>query len=137
MGRLVGGGAMPLITGVDHKRREVTVLAIGPITMDDVREHVAHMKRDGGLAYPRIVESRGAGLPADPGDFQKLADMLRDLSKEGAIGPAAIIVSSVADVERMRVLENMLASYCPVKAFRTEEDARAWLQEISAEGKST
>jgi hypothetical protein len=128
---------MPLITGVDHKRREVTVQAIGPVSVDDVHEHVQHMKREGGLAYPRIVDSRGAGIPGDPGDFQKLADMLRGLSLEGAIGPAAIVVSSDADIERMRVLEGMLASYCEVKAFRSEAEARAWLQEISARGESS
>lgn len=118
---------MPLITGVDHKRREVTVRAIGPVSIDDVRQHVQHMKREGGLAYPRIVDSRGAGIPGDPADFQTLANMLRDLSMEGAIGPAAIIVSSDADIEKMRVLEAMLESYCAVKAFRDVEQARAWL----------
>ncbi len=127
---------MPLITGVDHKRREVSVLAIGPISVNDVREHVRHMKREGGLAYPRIVESRGAGIPADPADFQRLAEMLRDLSTQGPIGPAAIIVSSDADIEGMRALEGMLASICEVKSFRDEADARAWLGEIAARGQS-
>jgi hypothetical protein len=128
---------MPLITGVDHKRREVSVLAIGPISVNDVREHVRHMKREGGLAYPRIVESRGAGIPADPADFQRLAEMLQDLSTEGPIGPAAIIVSSDADIEGMCVLERMLASTCEVKSFRAEADARAWLREVTAKSEST
>jgi hypothetical protein len=128
---------MPLITGVDHKRREVTVQAIGPVSVDDVREHVQHVKREGGLVYPRLVESRGAGIPADPDDFQKLADMLRELSLEGAIGPAAIIVSTDADVERMRVLEGMLTNICEVKGFRNEADARAWLRGSAAKGQSS
>ncbi len=127
---------MPLITGVDHKLREVSVLAIGPVKVDDVREHVQHMKREGGLAYPRIVESRGAGIPADPADFQQLAEMLNDLSAEGPVGPAAIIVSSDADIEGMRVLEGLLAKTCEVKSFRNEADARAWLGEITARDQS-
>jgi hypothetical protein len=128
---------MPLITGVDHKRREVSVLAIGPVSVDDVREHVMHMKREGGLAYPRIVESRGAGIPNDPADFERLAEMLKDLSMEVPIGPAAIIVLSLAEVESMRVLEGILAKTCEVKSFRNEPDARAWLREIAARGQST
>ncbi len=125
---------MPLIAGVDHKRREVTVTAIGPVSVDDVREHVQHVKREGGLAYPRLIESRGAGIPAGRVAFEQIADMLREMSLEGAIGPAAIIVSTDADVERMRVLEGMLANVCEVKAFRGEAEARAWLQDISAKG---
>jgi hypothetical protein len=128
---------MPLITGVDHKRREVSVVAIGPVNVDDVRELLLHQKREGGLGYPKLVESRGAEIPSDPADLQQITEILRELSLEGPIGPAAIMVSSEADQEGIRVLEGMLHSFCNVKAFRDEAEARAWLRQISLKSQST
>jgi hypothetical protein len=128
---------MPLITGVDHNRREVSVVAIGPVSADDVRELLLHQKREGGLGYPKLVESRGAEVPTDLADLQQITEKLRELSLEGPIGPTAIIVSSEADLEGIRVLEGMLQSFCDLKAFRNEAEARAWLRENAARGQST
>jgi hypothetical protein len=127
---------MPLITGVDHERREVSVRAVGPVTVDDVLEHLQHQKREQGLAYPKLVESRGAGVPIELTDFQQISELTRALSLESPIGPAAIVVSSDTDLEALRVLEEMMKSFCEVKTFRNEPDARAWLRERMAKGQS-
>ncbi len=127
---------MPLITGVDHERREVSVVAIGPVSVDDVLEHLLHQKREHGLGYPKLVETRGAGIPTDLADFQKITEMVRLLSLEGPIGPAAVVVSSDADLEAMRVLDDMLKNFCDVETFRDEAEARAWLRKEAAKSKS-
>jgi hypothetical protein len=128
---------MPLITGVDHDRREVSVIAIGPVSVDDVLEFLLHQKREHGLSYPRLVDLRGAGIPTDPAGFERITEMVRNLSLEGPIGPAAIVVSSDADVDSMRVLEGMLQNFFAMKTFRGEGHARAWLRGTAAKGQAT
>ncbi|MGA8768235.1 MAG: hypothetical protein WB559_14545 [Candidatus Acidiferrales bacterium] len=118
---------MPLIAGVDHDRKEVSVVAIGQISLADVREHLLHERRDQGLSYPEFVDLRGAGLPFEPGDFQQIAEILRALSLEGPLGPTAFVVSSQADLETMRALEVMAKGYREMKAFLSKGEARAWL----------
>ena len=60
--------------------------------------------------------------------------MLRDLRLEGPIGPAAVVVSSDANLDSMGVLGGMLQNVCEVKMFRDEAEARAWLQSNAAKG---
>lgn len=128
---------MPLITGVDHFRREVKVVAIGPVSVDDVLEHLFHQKREGGLGYPTLVDLRGAGVPTAPADLQQITEVLRDLGRDGPIGPAAVVVSSDANLDLMRVLEDMQRNLRKVKMFRDEAEARAWLRDSAAKGQST
>jgi stage II sporulation SpoAA-like protein len=127
---------MPIITGVDHDRHEVNVLAVGPVTVDDVLEHLQHQKREHGLSYPKLVESRGAEVPIELTDFQQITELTRALSLESPIGPTAVVVSSVSDLEALRVLEGMMQSFCEIKAFRNEAEARAWLRERTAKSRS-
>jgi hypothetical protein len=127
---------MPLITGVDHERREVSVVAIGPVTVEDILEHLQHQKREEGLAYPKLVESRGAEVPIKQADFEQIAELTRAMSLESPIGPSAIVVSSDADLKALAELEEMMASFCEFKTFRNEAEARAWLRERTAKGKS-
>jgi hypothetical protein len=132
-----GVGHMPLIVGVDHDRREVSVIALGPVSLDDVREHLLHEKRESGLGYPELVDARGAGIPSTLAELQQIAEILRDLSREGPLGRTAFMVSSDADLDAMRALEAMVSDCCEMKAFRGEEEARTWLRGAAAKGQST
>jgi hypothetical protein len=127
---------MPLITGVDHDHHVVGVVALGQVSLSDVREQLLHEKREHGLAYPKLVDLRGAGIPSAPADFQQITEMLRDLSREEPIGPCAVVVSSDADLNSMRALEAMAREFCELKVFRGDGEARAWLRGAGAIGQS-
>jgi hypothetical protein len=118
---------MPLITGVDHNHRVVSVVAIGPVTVADVQNHVQHVKREHGIGYPELLDARGAAFPSTAEDFEQIAEMVRALRQEGPPGSTAIIVSSEADLDSLRALEVRLEGLCEVKAFRDEQEARIWL----------
>ncbi len=118
---------MPLITGVDRDHHEVSVVALGPVSLDDVREHLLHKRREGGLSYPELADVRGAGIVCDPAELQQIADFLRELSRESSLGRIAFVVSSEADVAATRELEALAGDCCDIKTFRSAEDARAWL----------
>jgi hypothetical protein len=118
---------MPLITGVDHNHRVVSVVAIGPVTVADVRDHVLHVKREHGIGYPELLDARGAAFPSTAEDFHQIVEMVRALRQDGPPGCTAIIVSSDADLDSLRALEEQLEGLCEVRAFRDEQEARAWL----------
>lgn len=118
---------MPLITGVDRDHHEVSVVGLGPVSLDDVREHLLHKKREGGLSYPELADVRGAGIVSDPAELQQIAEFLRELSRESPLGRIAFVVSSEADVAATRELGALAGDCCDIKTFRSAEDARAWL----------
>jgi hypothetical protein len=122
---------MPLITGVDHDHRTVGVVAIGTVTPSDVRDHWLHRRREQSLRYPELADARGAALTAD--DIQQIAELLREMNREGPLGSIAIIVSSDANLDLMRALEALVEGVCELKTFRDEASARAWLSGASAE----
>jgi hypothetical protein len=123
---------MPLITGVDHNRRLVSVVAIGPVTLDDIRGHLQREQRENALGYVEMVDARGAGLPRTLAEHQQIAEMLRALSGLGPLGRTAILVSSDAELETVGALESAVRDICEVKGFLIEVDARAWLDSASA-----
>src|SRR5271170_3168075 len=86
--------AMPLITGVDHDHRTVGVVAIGTVTPSNVRDHMLHRRREQSLRYPELVDARGAAIPSTADDIQEVAELMREMSREGPLGSIAIIVSS-------------------------------------------
>jgi hypothetical protein len=96
---------MPLITGVDHDQRVVSVVGIGPVTVADVRDHVSHVKREHGVGYPELLDARGTAFPSTAEDFREIVEMVRALRQEGPPGCTAIIVSSEADLDALRALE--------------------------------
>jgi hypothetical protein len=127
---------MPLITGVDHDHRTVGVVAIGTVTPSDVRDHWLHRRRERSLRYPELADTRGAAMQSTADDVQQVAELLRELNREGPLGSIAIIVSSDANLDLMRGLEALVEGVCELKTFRDEESARAWLAAASAESSS-
>jgi hypothetical protein len=118
---------MPLITGVDRDHHEVSVVGLGPVSLNDMREHLLHKRREGGLGYPELADVRGAGIVCDPAELKKIAEFLRELSHEGPLGRIAFVVSSEADVAATRELEVLAGDCCDIKTFRSAEEARVWL----------
>lgn len=124
---------MPLITGVDHDHHTVGVVAIGTVTASDVRDHWLHRRREQSLRYTELADTRGAAMQSTADDVQQVAELLRELNREGPLGSIAIIVSSDANLDLMRGLEALVEGVCELKTFRDEESARAWLAAASAE----
>jgi SpoIIAA-like len=118
---------MPVIVTVDHSRREVSAVCVGPITLSDSLSQLKHEARERGLSYRKIVDTRGSGFELNAKEAQQIAEALRELSQEHRIGPAAVVVSSDAILEMTRAMSKLVESFCEVRAFRDEKEARVWL----------
>jgi stage II sporulation SpoAA-like protein len=118
---------VPIIVTVDHIRREVTAVCVGPITLADAMSQLQHETRERGLGYRKFIDTRGSGFEMSLKDARQVAEVLRAISREHWLGPAAVVVSSDAIFETTQQVEKMVQSFCEVRAFRDEKAAREWL----------
>jgi hypothetical protein len=118
---------VPIIVSVDHDRREVRAVAVGPISYEDVKNHVMQERYFGGLAYPELFDARGAGISWTPREIREIVALLRRLGQESRLGPTAVLVSSDVAFGIMRMIEALLEDLCEVKPFWNEGEAKEWL----------
>ncbi len=118
---------MPLIVAVDHDRREVNVVAVGPVTFADALSHLEHEVREGGLGYRKFVDARGAGVLVSLEENLEIAERMRAYSREMQLGPVAFVVSSDAAFDAITALAELVENVCAMGVFRDEREARAWL----------
>ena len=118
---------MPIISRVDHKRREVEAMAVGPVSFADVAAHFSHERHRHGLSYPAFLDVRAAGIAFSPDEARQIGELIRNLARETKLGRTAILVSSDEGFAAVCKLEEMVGDVCELKAFRDEQDARAWL----------
>jgi len=118
---------MPIIMNVDHERKEVDAVAIGPISYADAVNHLGAERHFEGLAYREFVDARGAGFQWTPVEIRRIVAMIRSLGQESKLGPTAILVSTDVAFGMMRMLEVLLEDIAEVRPFRDEQEARDWL----------
>lgn len=128
---------MPIISNIDHERREVHAIAVGPVTYADVEEHILQQQRLGSVPYREFLDGRGAGLSLSPAEIRRIVELLRTLSKEGPLGRTAVLVPSDYAFGMVRMLEMLLEDVFELRPFRDEHEARAWLAGSAAKGQST
>jgi len=118
---------MPIIATVDHARREVHAIAVGPVSYDDIERHLLQERRWESLPYREFIDARGAGPTFTPADVRRIVGVLRSLSGESPLGRTAIVVSSDYAFGLLRMLEMLVEDVCHVKPFLDEREARIWL----------
>jgi hypothetical protein len=67
-----------------------------------------------------------------PADVRRIVELLRSLSRESKLGRTAILVSTDYAYGLMRMLEMLVEDVCQIRVFREEQEARAWLNAMSA-----
>lgn len=118
---------MPIILNVDHERKEVHAVAIGPISYSDVEDHLSTERHFGGLPYKEFVDARGAGISWTPAEIRQIVALLRSLGQQSKLGPTAVLVSNDAAFGVLRMLQTLVEDVCEVRPFRDEQEARIWL----------
>lgn len=120
---------MPITIRVDHERRQIDAVAVGPITYAEIEHHLSEERCFNGLAYKEFIDARYA-TPAFvlyASEIRKVVALMRSLSKESKLGPTAILVASEFALGVVHMLEIFLEDAAELKAFRNEDEARAWL----------
>ena len=131
MGR-ARGWDMPILSTIDHEHSQIRAVAVGPVTYADVESHLQQEKAWKSLSYREFIDGRGAGLVLTSADVRRIVEMLRSLSRESKLGRTAILVSTDYAYGLMRMLEMLVEDVCQIRVFREEQEARAWLNAMSA-----
>lgn len=115
----------------DRVRRRLFVRAQGPITLQDIREHLEDERDTAGLGYAELIDARGYRPAFSPADVREIVEILRDLAKESALGPTAIVVDTPVGFGMLRMLHILVEDVCAVRPFYRLEDAEKWLAQVS------
>lgn len=123
---------MPITFSVDHEAKKVTTVATGPITFQDIRDHLIQERDGDGLPYRELIDASKAAPVCSTADARATVDLLKALGKEGGLGPTAVIVPTEASYGLMRMVEILLEDFARVRPFRTDEraEAREWLEGV-------
>jgi hypothetical protein len=118
---------MPIILNVDHERKEVDAVAIGPVSYAEVENHLLKERHFGGLPYKEFIDARGAEVLLISAEIQQIVALIRRLSQESKFGPTAVLVSTDVAFGIVRMLEMIVEDVAEVRPFREEQEAREWL----------
>jgi hypothetical protein len=121
---------MSITVTPDHARRLLSVRAMGPITLADIRAHLEEERLVGGLPYRELIDARGYRPAFSAEDVRSIVTLLRRLGRESRLGPTAIIVDSDDGYGMIRMLEILVEDVCAVRPFRDPEEAEKWLAEF-------
>lgn len=123
---------MPFTSEIDHVRREIRTTVRGPVTVEDIRNHLNRARSEGALTYPEIYDAREAEPHFTPADVRRTVDLLRDLRKGSELGPGAIIVGSEVAYGMLRMLEILVEDFLHARPFRSVEEAHRWLESLKS-----
>jgi len=120
---------MPVKLTIDHVGRTANAVAIGPIAVEDIREHLDGERVRGGLPYREFIDATRAKAAFGPADARTIVEMLRTLGREKALGPTAVVVSDDVSYGMLRMLGILLEDIAEVRPFRAGEEleAQKWL----------
>ena len=114
---------------VDHEHRRVTARAVGPITLDDIRNHLDEERGKSGLSYSELIDARGAVASFSTAEVRTIVNLLRRLGEGARLGPTAIVIDSDVGYGMLRMLGILLEieHVCSLEPFRRPKDAERWL----------
>jgi hypothetical protein len=120
-------GFMPIIMNIDHGRREINGIALGPLTYTDIENHLLMERHFGGLAYKELIDARGAGIALTSAEIQRIVALVRSMAQKSRLGPTAVVVSTDFAFGVMSLLQALLEDVGEMRPFWSEEEARGWL----------
>jgi hypothetical protein len=114
---------------VDTERSEVTTIAEGTVTLDEVRAHLHREKTDSALPYRELIDARNAVVRFSSSEVQQIVELLRSLARSRRLGRTAVVVSSDVAYGIMKMLQILLEDVCMVQPFRNLAAATLWLND--------
>jgi hypothetical protein len=118
---------MSITATYDHVHRRVLARAEGPVTVEQIRDHLEDERQEPGLAYSELIDARAAVPELAAADIRVLVALLRWLGERTNLGPTAVLVDTEFQFGITRMVEMLVEDVCQVKPFRSESDARRWL----------
>jgi len=112
---------------VDAEYNEVTTIAEGTVTIDEVRAHLHREKNDSALPYRELIDARNAVVRLSCTELQQIVELLRSLARSRRLGPTAVVVSTEVAYGILKMLQILVEDVCLVQPFRDLAAATLWL----------
>lgn len=121
---------MPFSFSINHAQKTIETEAVGAITYDEIVDHLRQERDAAGIPYKEFIDATRAAVAFDAYDARRLVGLVRDLAREGAFGPTAVLVAGDVAFGMLRMLEILLEDVCDVRPFRAGERslAESWLR---------
>jgi hypothetical protein len=124
---------MPVLWGVAHAKRLVTITFKGVICRQDIDDCAAGIMTPATLSYRKLVDLTQGSLPSSPEVMAAFVRHARQHGRSGVMGPLAIVSPPDAQAQRAHLFEALSsAADRPLKVFSDPQAARDWLDTIPA-----
>lgn len=102
-------------------------MASGHASLADIEGHLLKLRDAGVLSYRELFDGRAGEVEFVAADTPRVVELMRKVTKEGPIGPKAVVAPDGYVFGVSRMIEMLAAEFCEIKIFRNEDEARVWL----------
>jgi hypothetical protein len=120
---------MPISCEFDRTTRRVRTTVAGPVTPDDILNHLQAACRENVLPYAELIDARQAAPPIlSPADIWDAVNRVRntEFNRQG-LGPRAVVVENLAMFGMTRMFVTLMSDCFAMAVFRNLTDAEMWL----------
>ena len=118
---------MPIQFTIDHTTRFVDAKFDGVLVLKDVEDFCDAVVGQGALPYRKLIDGRTATGKYDDNDVMALGARLAAYATIGPRGALAMVPADSVSLELADRIINLGKEGRPAKAFRSVDEARAWL----------
>jgi hypothetical protein len=118
---------MPIVWGVNHAARLVTVTATGELGRADIEEYLDSLVAAATFSYRKVLDMTECRLALSSEDMSAIGARIRGHEAMGSMGSVAVIAGSDELYSQVRHFESVVHADRPLKIFRDAEMAYAWL----------
>jgi hypothetical protein len=122
---------MPVLWGVIHSTRLVTITVKGATCRQDIDACTDGIMTPATLSYRKLLDLTQGSLTLSSEDVAALAERVRAHGRAGVIGPLAIVARPGDDKQQALLFEALsTAADRPLRVFCDLEAARDWFDAI-------
>lgn len=103
-------------------------MASGRVSFTEIEGHILKLREAGVVAYRELFDGRAGEVEFAAADTPRIVELMRKLTKEGPIGPKAVVAPDGYTYGVARMIEMLAEEFCEIKIFRDEDEALEWLQ---------
>jgi hypothetical protein len=122
---------MPVLWGVAHAKRLVTITFKGVICRQDIDDCADGIMTPATLSYRKLVDLTQGSLASSPEVMAAVVGHAREHGRLGAMGPLAFVCPPYAQAQHARLFQALSsAADRPLKVFSDAQAAHGWLDTI-------
>lgn len=125
---LTGPARMPISYVIDQTLQFVRTTVTGPVTVQEIVDHLSNQKRDRTVPFRELVDVTGVTTPyLSSSQIWQAAQAVLAIVLEESAGPRAVLVTNEAVYGMCRMFATLVEDTFPIRVFREQKAAEHWL----------